>query len=207
LDDPNGRWTAKKGTTDMAEPETPAKEEKSGEPEAAPKKAGAAGILPWLIPVGAAILFVVIGFGVGRVFGTRGKTQTVSAAEHASAPEPEMPPESKEAAAKGATWFYDTDPVIVNLNEPGVSRYVRMSLTLEVGNGMPDKEGTTFLDQKKPLLKHWLTLFLANQTINDLSGKNLRQVQTKILDLFNQGLFPDGKPRVVGVYFKEFSIQ
>jgi flagellar basal body-associated protein FliL len=97
--------------------------------------------------------------------------------------------------------------VIVNLNEPGVSRYVRMSLTLEMGNGMPDKEGATFLDQKKPLLKHWLTVFLANQTLMDLRGTNLQQVQNRIMDMFNQRLFPDAKPRIVGVYFKEYSIQ
>ena len=69
-------------------------------------------------------------------------------------------------------------------------------------------EGKPFLEQRKPLLKHWLTLFLSNQTIDGIRGeKNLRQMQTKIMDIFNQSLFPDAKPRVVGVYFKEYSIQ
>ena len=128
----------------MAEPETPKTGEKTGEPEAAKKKGGTGGILPWLIPVGAAILFVVLGFVVGRVFGTRGKAQNVSAAEVNAPPEAKTSLESKEhgkegkeGAAKG-TWFYDTEAVIVNLNEPGVSRYVRMSLTLEMGNGLAE---------------------------------------------------------------------
>jgi flagellar basal body-associated protein FliL len=73
---------------------------------------------------------------------------------------------------------------------------------------MISKEGQPFFDQKKPLLKHWLTLFLSNQTIEDIRGeKNLRQLQAKVLDIFNQGLFPDAKPRIVRVLFKELSIQ
>jgi flagellar basal body-associated protein FliL len=192
----------------MAEPEAPVKDEKSSAPEAPKKKGGAAAMLPWLIPVGAAILFVVFGFAVGRLFGTRGKAQNVSAAESAAPAPGPVVHESKEATAKGETWFYDTEPVIVNLNEPGVSRYVRVSLTLEIGNGMISKEGQPFFDQKKPLLKHWLTLFLSNQTIEDIRGeKNLRQLQAKVLDIFNQGLFPDAKPRIVRVLFKELSIQ
>jgi flagellar basal body-associated protein FliL len=194
--------------TDMAEPEKPAKEEKSSEPEAPKKKGGMAGIMPWLIPVGAAILFVGLGFAVGRVFGTRGKAQNVSAAESPIPVEPPVVKDAHGAPGKASAWFYDTEPVIVNLNEPGVSRYARVSLTLEVGNGMPEKEGRDFIDQKKPLLKHWLTLFMSNQTIDDIRGeKNLQRVQTRVMDMFNQGLFPDAKPRITGVYFKEWSIQ
>ncbi len=202
----------------MAEPETPTKGEKSSEPEAAKKTGGTSKLLPWLMPVGAAVLFVVLGFVAGRVFGTRGKAQNVSAAEVNAPPEAKATHASKEGEKEGGkegkegtgkgTWYYDTEAVIVNLNEPGVSRYARMSLTLEMGNGFVEAEGKPFLEQRKPLLKHWLTLFLSNQTVEDIRGeKNLRQVQTKIMDTFNQGLFPDAKPRVIGVYFKEFSIQ
>jgi flagellar basal body-associated protein FliL len=202
----------------MAEPEAPAKKEEKKEeqdkPEAAEKKSKFAGMLPWLIPVGAAVLFIVFGFAAGRLFGTRGKAQNVSAAEANNPPEVQVAHESKEGkegkegTAKGGTWYHDTEAVIVNLNEPGVSRYVRMSLTLELGNGLAEAEGKPFLEQRKPLLKHWLTLFLSNQTIDDIRGeKNLRQIQNKIMDIFNQGLWPDAKPRIVGVYFKEYSIQ
>lgn len=204
----------------MAEPETPTKEATSGEPEAGKKEAKGGGLMTWLIPIGAAVLFIVLGFVAGRVFGTRGKAQNVSAAEVNSPPEVKASAheskgshgssegkEGKEGNPKG-TWYHDTEAVIVNLNEPGVSRYVRMSLTLEMGNGLAEAEGKPFLEQRKPLLKHWLTLFLSNQTIDDIRGeKNLRQIQNKIMDIFNQGLFPDAKPRVVGVYFKEYSIQ
>ena len=100
------------------------------------------------------------------------------------------------------------EPVVANLNEPGVSRYARVGLTLEMDTSMEQKAGAVFLDEKKPLLKHWLTLYLSNQTLEDIRGeKRLRHVQAQISDSFNQGLFPDGKPHIKRVLFKELSIQ
>jgi flagellar basal body-associated protein FliL len=218
----------------MAEAEAAKKDEKSGGPETAKKPESAKGIKPFLIPIGAAVLFVVLGFAAGRLFGTRGKAQNVGAAEVNMPAEVEAKGHGKETkeekgskeekggkegkgekGEKGSrqgstkgTWYYDTEAVIVNLNEPGVSRYVRLSLTLEMGNGLTEAEGKSFLDLRKPLMKNWLTLFLSNQTVDDIRGeKNLRQMLTKITDILNENLFPDAKPHVVGVYFKEYSIQ
>ena len=119
-----------------------------------------------------------------------------------------FPRKSPLTAGTGQSWYYDLDPVVVNLNDPGVTRYVRISLTLEVSSAMDEKEGRPFLDQKKPLMKHWLTLFLSNQTIEDARGeKNLMRMQTQISDTLNNGLIPGGKPRIKNVLFKEFAIQ
>jgi flagellar basal body-associated protein FliL len=192
----------------MPDPEKPASNEATNESEAPQKKGGAGAITKWLAPLAVTILFVALGFVVGRLFGARGKSQNASAAESAGPPAVETRIPSQTPGAAGSSWFYDTEPVIVNLNEPGVSRYVRVSLTLEMGNGFPQKEGTVFLDQKRPLLKHWLTLFLSNETADDIRGeKNLRQLQANIMDMFNQGLFPDSKPRITRVLFKELSTQ
>jgi flagellar basal body-associated protein FliL len=142
---------------------------------------------------------------VGRLFGTRGGSQTVSAAEQ---PDISQGLEASAERGNGKSWYYDLDSVVANLNEPGVSRYVRVGLTLEMDDSMEPKEGTAFLDKKKPLLKHWLTLYLSNQTIEDIRGKErLQHMQAEISDSFNQGLFPDAKPQIKRVLFKEFSIQ
>jgi len=164
-------------------------------------------ITPWLITGLTILICAGGGFLVGRMFGTRGNAQTVSAAEpagHAT----KARGKSKPGSEKGEPWFYDIEPIVANLNEPGVTRYVRVALTLEVGNGMQAAAGKGFLDQKKPLLKHWLTLYLSNQTLEGIRGeKNLRQVQTQMTDALNQGLFPDDKPQILDVLFKELSIQ
>lgn len=174
-----------------------------------PKGGGAFGkMLPWLIPTGVVLVFAAAGFLVGRVFGTRGQAQTVAAAEKTAPAETEKTKEPALKSDAGEVWYYDLDPVVVNLNEPGVTRYVRIGLTLEVSSALEEKEGKSFLDQKKPLLKHWLTLFLVNQTLEDARGeKNLMRMQTQISDTFNNNLFPGSKPRIKSVLFKEFAIQ
>jgi flagellar basal body-associated protein FliL len=176
-------------------------------PGTPPSKGTRGKIMPWLIPALTILVCAGAGLLMGRMFGTRGPAQTASAAEHA-APAEKGHGKSKPGAESGEPWFYDIEPIVANLNEPGVTRYVRVALTLEVGNGMEPAAGKEFLDLKRPLLKHWLTLYLSNQTLEGIRGeKNLRQVQTQITDALNQGLFPDGKPQIVGVLFKELSIQ
>lgn len=191
----------------MAEQEN-TERSKTAEPSAAKAPGPLTKVMPWLIPALVVLAFAVGGFLIGRSFGTRGSAQNVAGAEHNA---PATPAPSKEPALKadtGESWYYDLDPVVVNLNEPGVTRYARVGLTLEVGATMGEKEGRPFLDQKKPLMKHWLTLFLSNQTIEDSRGeKNLTRMETQITEAFNSNLFPSAKGRINGILFREFAIQ
>ena len=170
---------------------------------------GVAGrLVPWLITASRVIVLAAAGFIVGRLFGTRGRAQSASGAQlsdSSTTDETQMPPLRPDT---GETWYYELDSVIANLNEPGVTRYVRVGLTLEIAGTLSEKEGIAFLDQKKPVMKHWLTLYLSNQTIEDARGEmNLTRMQTQISDLFNEGLFPGAARPIRRVLFKEFSIQ
>jgi flagellar basal body-associated protein FliL len=176
--------------------------------EAPPLKGARAKVVPWLVPAAVVLVFATGGFLVGRSFGTRGQAQTAAGAE--SAPAADAVPLKESALKNGAgpSWYFDLDPVVVNLNDPGVTRYVRVGLTLAVNGTLDEKEGKVFLEQKKPLMKHWLTLYLSNQTIEDARGeRNLMRMQTQISEMLNAGLFPEGKPRIQSVLFKEFAIQ
>lgn len=189
----------------MADPEN-TENPKQETTEEASKKGGISKLLPWLAPVLALIVCAGAGFAVSRLFGTRGGAQNVSAAEEAETAASQLPP--MDEANAGDVWYCDLEPVVANLNEPGVTRYVRVTVTLEVGNGMAEKDGLPFLQQRMPLLKNWLTLFLSNQTLEDTRGeRGLRQMQTQIANTFNQGLFPNAKPCVKRVLFKDISIQ
>ncbi len=172
-----------------------------------PESKGAMGkILPLLVVCGTVVVFALAGFMVGRLFGTRGPAQTVSANE----PPPAEPPlkQLDEMKGKDEGWFYELEPVIANLNEPGSTRYIRITLILEITKAWDQTEATPFLDQKKPLMKHWLTLYLANQTTEDMRGeKNLVRMQSQIGDIFNQGLFPNAQARITDILFKECAIQ
>lgn len=188
----------------MAEPQNTENEQDSPRSSSQDKGPGNK-FLPWVITILAVLAFAAAGFVIGRLFGTRGLHQTVSAGEQADAFGEPVPPSQTQA---GPIWYYDLDSVVANLNEPGVTRYVRVGLTLEFGGTMSEKEGLAFLEKNKPLLKHWLTLYLSNQTIEDTRGeKNLLRMQTQISNLFNEGLFPKSKTRIKRVLFKELSIQ
>jgi flagellar basal body-associated protein FliL len=190
----------------MAEPENVEKKDPEAGQEAKPGKGLVGKVAPWLAPVLAIVVCAGAGFAIGRLFGARGGARTVSAAEKPSPAEtaaPQVPPEQTEEPS----WFYDLEPVIGNLNEPRAVRYVRLGLTLEI-SGMGEKDGIPFLEQRTPLLKNWLTLYLNNLTLEDTRGeKNLRRMQTQIADAFNQSLFPNSSPRIKRVLFKELSIQ
>jgi flagellar basal body-associated protein FliL len=189
----------------MAEPQKTQKNEPAAEHDAQPKKGKASKLLTCLIPLLTIALCAAGGFMVGRLFGTRGQAQNVSAAERPD-PTAALPP--IKASGAGPSGYYDLEPVVANLNEPGVTRYVRVTLTLEIDSQLAEKDGITFLEQRKPLLKNWLTLFIANLTLEDIRGeRNLRQVQNQIAETFNQGLFPNAQPCVKRILFKELSIQ
>jgi flagellar basal body-associated protein FliL len=61
-------------------------------------------------------------------------------------------------------WFYDIDPVTANLDEPSVTRYIRTVITLEISPKIEQEKAQQFIDEKKPVIKDWLTIYLASQT-------------------------------------------
>ena len=70
------------------------------------------------------------------------------------------------------------------------------------------KEGTAFIDEKKPILTNWLTVYLASLHLEDIRGdSNLKRIQSQVMDAFNEKLFPDSKPKIKNVLFKEFAVQ
>lgn len=185
------------------------KKQTATEAQAEAKNGTKGKVVPWCITGVVIIALAGLGFFAGRLFGTRGNAQTASAGEKAK-PTDQPPPTNTGAPGDPAAsdWYYDLDPVVANLNEPGGTRYVRVGLTLEINAALNQETTTAMLDQKKPLLKHWLNLYLSNQTAEDARGeKNLRRMQTQISDALNQGLFPDAAPQIKRVLFKELSIQ
>lgn len=166
-------------------------------------------ILPVLIIIIVVGLCASAGFGLGRLLG----------------PDPSKPPgpdsgkdESEnteitqaEINSKGSSekvWYYDLEPVVANLNEPSVARYVSVSVTLQISSELSEKDGKNVIDGKIPILTDWLTVYLAGLGLEDIRGdKNLKRIQSQILDAFNEKLFPDSKPRIKQILFRNFAVQ
>ena len=167
-------------------------------------------LLPWLIMLVVVLVCTGAGFKVGRLFAGPSKSETAE-----TSPKPESPAQTEQPKAdKGSSkesdkvWYYELDPVVANLNEPTVTRYVRATLTLEMSADMDAKKGTAFLDEKKPILINWLTVYLSSLSLDEVRGdKNLRSIQSHIRDAFNEQLFPDSRSPIKQVLIKEFPIQ
>ena len=114
----------------------------------------------------------------------------------------------KSTAKEGEPWYYNLDPVVANLDEPGATRYIRTAFVLEMSPDISIEKGTALLDQKKPLIANLLTIYLAGLNIETTRGdKNLKRIQSELCDTFNERLFPESKPMVKRVLIKEFAIQ
>jgi flagellar basal body-associated protein FliL len=178
--------------------------------EKSDKKSLIARLLPWLILVVVVLICTGAGLFVGRLFAGSTKPETVESGTKPDTPKQTEKPKADKDSSKesGKFWYYELDPVVANLNEPTVTRYVRASLTLEMSADLDKKEGKAFLDEKKPILINWLTVYLSSLSLDDVRGdKNLRSIQSHIRDAFNEQLFPDSKSQIKQVLIKEFPVQ
>ena len=169
------------------------------------------GRLLWIITAVVVIVGAGAGFGLGRLLGSSGTTGPGQSDEGRQVQSENLIADNPDAAnAKSTgTWFYDQfEPVVANLDEPSVTRYVRVTLVIEVDDQVDKKKGTAFIEKNKHLLTNCLTIYLAGLSLEDIRGdRNLKRIQSEIVDAFNEKLFPDAKPHIKRILFKEFAIQ
>jgi len=103
--------------------------------------------------------------------------------------------------------YYDFEPITVTLNVPKKDRYVRATITL----GIVDKDrqaAVALLDKRKPVLRDRLITYLSGLTLENVAdSKCLNKIRREILESFNELLWPDDRPLVDHLLFKEFSVQ
>jgi flagellar basal body-associated protein FliL len=185
-------------------------EQEDSKSEKSDKKSLISRFGPWIILFVVVLVCAGAGIKVGRLFAGSPVPETAQSGLKPDTAKQTEGLEADEAPSKesGKVWYYELDPVVANLNEPTVTRYVRASLTLEMSAGMDQKDGTAFLDDKKPILINWLTVYLSSLSLEDVRGdKNLRSIQSQIRDAFNEKLFPDSKSQIKQVLIKEFPVQ
>jgi flagellar basal body-associated protein FliL len=163
--------------------------------------------LRFAVMAGVLVVCAGAGFTAGRLFGSFHEAGATEAVPENNQTPPIDLKTDKPAKSQGV-WYYDLEPVVANLDEPGVTRYIRATLTLGISAEADQKKATVYLDAKRPLLANWLTIYLASLSLDDVRGdKNLRRVQSQILDAFNEKVFPEGEPRIETILYKEFAIQ
>jgi flagellar basal body-associated protein FliL len=107
------------------------------------------------------------------------------------------------------TWYYnDLESVVVNPDEPGATRYVRVGLTLEMSSELTNMKASEIILARKPLLINWLNLYFKSLTLGQMQNdKDMKRILSQICDSFNEILFPNEKPHIKRILIREFNIQ
>jgi flagellar basal body-associated protein FliL len=160
----------------------------TGETAPAPKKKG--GLTWWLLVLFLSLLAVGGGFALPLLLlGGGGKHGT---------------PRHQEPRESALVPFGDT---VVNLGTEGLARYLRVRLILVV-DSTQEKTVTDLVAKQKPFLKSWLISYLADQTLQEVTGAaGVNRIRREVCDQFNAILFPNEAARIHDVLFDEFVVQ
>lgn len=112
-----------------------------------------------------------------------------------------------ERKADGELTYFDFEPIVVNLDERKMARYVRVSVTLAIRktnfSAVEDRA-----KKKMPELKSWLNVYFAGCTLEDVRGpRNLNRIRQEIAESFNDQLWHNEKPLIEEVLFKDIAVQ
>lgn len=164
-------------------------------------------LIGWIITGVIAFVCAAGGYNVSNIFAESqsvDKKKEVSKADTEGIPEKLVNPNLETAE----TWTYSLEPVVANLNEPGVTRFIRMTVIIELSEKMNQTEGEIFLDEKKIYLRDWLQQYLAEQTLDDVSGgSNQARIKVEIKENFNRILFSESRPLVTKIMLQGYAIQ
>ncbi len=166
------------------------------------------GLYTWLIIAAITIAGITGGFALAQLLGGTtvpqpSETQATESGEILNKNFEELVSEEND----NKVWTFDLDPVVATLDEPGLMRYVRATIILELSPKMKGEKGLLYLEEKKLILLDWLTTYLAGQNLEQVRGsRNYSRIKKEIRDQFNELLFPQSAPYVLGILFKEFAI-
>lgn len=99
------------------------------------------------------------------------------------------------------------EPLVVNLGEERLTRYLRVKLFLVVDESEA-KEAGELLVRQKAFMKSWLIGYLSDQSLLEVSrAVGVNRIRREIRDQFNAMLYPDGSERIHDILFDEFVVQ
>jgi len=184
------------------------KEDTKAEKDEQSKQAGTKiSILMWTIMAVIVGLLAGSGFVLGRLFAGSSSIETAESFQE-NPQTKEMMSDDSETDSKG-TWYYnDLESVVVNPDEPGATRFVRVGLILEISSELSKDKAKELIETQKPLLINWLNLYFKSLTLDEMENdRDIKRILSQICDSFNEILFPDAKPQIKRILIREFNIQ
>ncbi len=165
------------------------------------------GILTWIIMATVIVILAGSGFVLGRLFAGFSSPKTDEPAKETA--QAEEAAKADSTASKGGTWYYnDLESIVVNPDEPGATRFVRVGLILEISSELSEEKAKELISSKKPPLVNWVNLYFKGLTLDQMrNDRDMKRIQSQILDGFNEILFPNSKPQIKRILIREFNIQ
>jgi len=125
--------------------------------------------------------------------------QKLSTLDNSKAGEISKAPEKIEQAGIGP--IFPLDSFIVNLSDQGGKRYLRVTMSLELGEGKSAEE----LTKRLPQIRDSILMILPSRKVDELqSTEGKHSLRAEIVSKMNELL---GKEIVKKIYFTEFVIQ
>ena len=168
----------------------------SGDGEGAGKLGG---ILKMLLPAGIVVLCAAAGYFASSL--------NVPAQAGAEETEQTAREPDKSSRDDRELVHHDLEPIIINLNEPQVTRYLRVVFSLAIAS---EDSGAAISTIKKHThdVNNWLIVYLSDLSLDDVRGaKNINRVRREIQDSLNDRLWPGARPLILKVSLKEWIIQ
>jgi flagellar basal body-associated protein FliL len=185
------------------------KETKDEKADQARPAGGKPGIFSWIIMLVIIAVFGGSGFVVGRIFAKSSPSPAKAAeAPQESTPKPEPAAEAEKGESKETWYFNELESIVVNPDEPGATRFVRVGVVLEMSSELKADKAKELIVSKKPLLVNWVNLYFKGLTLDQMrNDRDMKRIQSQILDAFNDILFSGSKPLIKNVLIREFNIQ
>ena len=175
--------------------------------EQSPKAGTKISVLTWIIMAVVVVLLAGSGFILGRLFAGSSSPETTKSPQE-NPQTKELVQNDSETVSKGSWYYKDLEPVVVNPDEPGATRFVRVGLILEISAELSQEKAKELLDAQTPPLVDWLNHYFKSLTLEEMEDdKDMNRILLQICDAFNEILFPDAKPQIKRILIKEFNIQ
>ena len=128
------------------------------------------------------------------------------ASQKPEATEEEAAAEKVQEAAEYV--FLPFDMTVVNLAEARLTRYLSVTLSLQVKRESSAAVRQVFESDRKAIFKNWLISYLSDKKLEEVKGSaSLSELRREILDGFNIILAEHGDERIDAVLFEEFNVQ
>lgn len=104
--------------------------------------------------------------------------------------------------------FISFDPVVVNLAEGRLTRYLKVALSLKVERRHAERIDALVNEQRSAVFKNWLITYLSDLQLEDVKGAvSINRARREILAGFNAILDDLEDLYIEDVLFEEFNIQ